>query len=75
MQNFGVNQSVQNTLFEFIYSGQYSKHLRKLKLQLNKNVRDYHNLLSQFLPSSAEQPLLAETMASWFTEQLNGQQS
>ncbi len=32
-------------------------------------------VLSQFLPSSAEQPLLAETMASWFTEQLNGQQS
>jgi len=32
-------------------------------------------VLRQFLPNSAEQPLLAETMASWFTEQLNGQSS
>jgi hypothetical protein len=32
-------------------------------------------VLSQFLPNSAEQPLIAETMASWFTEQLNGQPS
>ncbi len=53
VQNFGVNQSAQNTLFEFIYSRQYRKHLRKLKLKLNQNVRDYHRLLSQFLPEQA----------------------
>jgi len=53
VQTFGVNQPVQNTLFEFIYSGQYSKHLKKLKLKLNQNVRDYHKLLRTFLPKSA----------------------
>lgn len=53
IQHYGVNQIVQNTLFEFIYSGQYIKHLKKLRLILNKNVRDYHKLLSENLPSQA----------------------
>jgi DNA-binding transcriptional MocR family regulator len=53
IQHFGVNLTVQSTLFEFVYSGQYSKHLKKLKLTLNQNVRDYHKLLSQHLPKQA----------------------
>ncbi|NRA21796.1 MAG: PLP-dependent aminotransferase family protein [Oceanospirillaceae bacterium] len=65
VQTFGVNQSVQNTLFEFIYSGQYSKHLRKLKLKLNQNVRDYHNLLSQFLPKQARISTPQGGLALW----------
>ena len=53
IQNFGVNQVVQNMLFEFIYSGQYKKHLKKVKLALNQNVRDYHKLLCKHLPKNS----------------------
>lgn len=53
IRNYGVNLVVQNMLYEFIYSGQYAKHLKKLKIKLNQNVRDYHNVLSQHLPKQA----------------------
>ncbi|SFC71557.1 PLP-dependent aminotransferase family protein [Pseudoalteromonas denitrificans] len=53
VQNFGINLIVQNTFCEFIYSGQYLKHLKKLKLKLNQNVRDYHKLLIAHLPKQA----------------------
>jgi len=53
IRNYGVNSVVQNMLYEFIYSGQYAKHLKKLKIKLNQNVRDYHNVLTQNLPEQA----------------------
>jgi DNA-binding transcriptional MocR family regulator len=53
IRNYGVNLVVQNMLYEFIYSGQYAKHLKKLKIKLNQNVRNYHKLLSQNLPKNA----------------------
>lgn len=53
IRNYGVNLVVQNMLYEFIYSGQYAKHLKKLKIKLNQHVRDYHKFLSQNLPKNA----------------------
>lgn len=74
IQHFGVNQAVQNTLFEFIFSGQYSKHLKKLKLKLNQNVRDYHNLLRCYLPKQARISTPQGGLVLWVqVPQLNSQ--
>jgi len=74
IQHFGVNLTVQSTLFEFIYSGQYSKHLKHLKLKLNQNVRDYHKLLSQYLPKQARISTPQGGLVLWIqVPQLNSQ--
>jgi DNA-binding transcriptional MocR family regulator len=74
IQHFGVNQIVQNTLFEFIYSGQYSKHLKKIRLKLNQNARDYHSLLSEHLPKLARISAPEGGLVIWIqVPQLNSQ--
>jgi len=50
VQSFGVNHLVQNTICEFIDSGQYLKHLKKLRLVLAQHALDYHRLLRANLP-------------------------
>jgi len=52
VQYLGVNLAVQCCINEFIYSGQYFKHLKKTKLALSQNTRAYHALLSKYLPSN-----------------------
>jgi len=75
IQHFGVNLTVQGTLFEFVYSGQYSKHLKKLRLTLNQNLRDYHKLLSLHLPKEARISTPQGGLVLWVQiPQLNSQE-
>jgi len=53
IQYFGVNLPIQKAIHEFIFSGQYLKHLNNIRIKLQKNLRDYHELLANNLPSSA----------------------
>jgi len=54
VEYFGVNLAAQYTLTEFIYSGLYLKHLRKLRLKLSQHSREYHQLLMTHLPNNAK---------------------
>ena len=53
VQYFGVNLAAQYTIAEFIYSGLYLKHLKKLRLRLSQHSREYHQLLLSNLPDNA----------------------
>lgn len=48
-----VNQPVQNALFEFINSGLYEKHLKKVRLILSAHASEYRALLRAHLPAAA----------------------
>jgi len=50
IQTFGINIFVQSAIFEFFYSGQYLKHLRKLRLTINQQMLSYYQLLRDNLP-------------------------
>lgn len=52
VQSSGVNSPVQNAIHEFIYSGQYLKHLKQLRLKLAQHMLSYHALLKKHLPSN-----------------------
>lgn len=41
VQTFGVNIFIQSAIAEFLYSGQYLKHLRKLRLAINQQMLSY----------------------------------
>ncbi len=53
IQYFGINIFIQSAIFEFLYSGQYLKHLRKLRLAISQQMVSYYQLLKENLPSSA----------------------
>ena len=65
VQSFGVNNPVQNTICEFIDSGQYLKHLKKLRLTLAKHALDYHALLRANLPSQTRISAADGGMVIW----------
>ncbi len=53
VQTLGLNQPIQYALLEFIGSGQYLRHTRKLRFNLGRQVQDYREFLSRHLPSNA----------------------
>ncbi|NQZ81313.1 MAG: PLP-dependent aminotransferase family protein [Colwellia sp.] len=52
IQTFGINIFVQSAILEFFYSGQYIKHLRKLRLTINQQMLSYYQLLKDKLPKN-----------------------
>ncbi|OUS25513.1 aminotransferase ['Osedax' symbiont bacterium Rs2_46_30_T18] len=51
--SISVNQLAQNAVSEFVTSGQYIKHLRRLRLALAARAYSYHQLLRENLPAAA----------------------
>ncbi|EPJ48388.1 MAG: putative aminotransferase [Osedax symbiont Rs2] len=51
--SISVNQLAQNAVSEFVMSGQYIKHLRRLRLALAARAYSYHQLLRENLPAAA----------------------
>jgi DNA-binding transcriptional MocR family regulator len=52
IQTFGINIFVQSAILEFFYSGQYIKHLRKLRLTINQQMLSYYQILNENLPAT-----------------------
>jgi DNA-binding transcriptional MocR family regulator len=63
--SFGVNNIAQITIAEFISSGQYAKHLKKLKLTLASHALDYHQLLRQSLGDKAKISAIQGGLVLW----------
>lgn len=53
VQYLGMNSFIQNAIGEFIYSGHYLKHLKKIRLSLSQQMLCYHSLLKKYLPKNA----------------------
>ena len=51
--NFGVSTPVQAGLADFINTGQYQKHLNHVRIQLQKNLKDYRTFLLAHLPKGS----------------------
>lgn len=51
--SYGVNTLMQLSLADFIRSGEYSKHLAKLRPQLQQQTRQYQQKLCELLPNTA----------------------
>ena len=51
--SISVNQLAQNAVSEFVTSGQYIKHLRRLRMALAARAYSYHQLLREHLPAAA----------------------
>jgi len=73
VQFFGVNNIVQHTVCEFINTGQYAKHLKKLTTTLASHARQYHSLLRELLPDSTKISVAEGGMVIWL--QLDGMDS
>lgn len=65
VQFFGVNNIVQHTLCEFINTGQYIKHLKKLTATLAAHARQYHSLLRELLPDNTKISVAEGGMVIW----------
>ncbi|MCJ8351244.1 PLP-dependent aminotransferase family protein [Moritella sp.] len=65
VQFFGVNNIVQHTVCEFINTGQYAKHLKKLTTTLASHARQYHGLLRELLPDNTKISVAEGGMVIW----------
>lgn len=65
LRSFGVNQPLQEGLAEFIDNGQYTKHLKKINLQLRQNMLDYHQFLISHLPDNVTISTPVGGMVMW----------
>jgi len=65
VQYFGVNNIVQHTVYEFINTGQYAKHLKKLTSTLASHARQYHSLLRELLPDNTKISVAEGGMVIW----------
>lgn len=65
VQFYGVSQPMQNTLAEFIATGLYQKHLKKLRLILTQQSRDYYQFLQINLPSNTRLSAAQGGMVIW----------
>ena len=65
VQFFGVNNIVQHTVCEFINTGQYAKHLKKLTTTLASHARQYHSLLRELLPGNTKISVAEGGMVIW----------
>jgi len=65
VQFIGVNTIVQHMLAEFINSGQYKKHLKKLTYRLSRHALHYHQLLRALLPKHANISVAQGGMVIW----------
>jgi len=72
-QFMGVSSITQNMLGEFINSGQYTKHLKKLRYTLALHAVQYHQLLRDLLPSQTKISVAQGGMVIWM--QLDGMDS
>ncbi|MBN0987658.1 aminotransferase-like domain-containing protein [Amphritea pacifica] len=52
-QSFGASSPIQLALAEFINSGQYRTHLRKVRLALARQISIYAGIIKRHLPDSA----------------------
>jgi len=52
VQYFGVNIFVQGAIMEFYYSGQYIKHVKKLRLTMSQHLFCYSKVLLEHLPDN-----------------------
>lgn len=53
MSNLGVNALMQSSVAEFINTGDYRSHIKKVCLQLHKQVHSYRLFLVEHLPKNA----------------------
>jgi len=60
-----VNVPVQAAFFEFINSGQYLKHLKKIRIALALQTQAYHRYLQQNLPDYTQFSALQGGMVIW----------
>jgi len=65
VQFFGVNNIVQHTVCEFINTGNYAKHLKKLTLTLAAHARQYHSILRELLPTNTKISVAEGGMVIW----------
>ncbi|MFT7684356.1 MAG: DNA-binding transcriptional MocR family regulator [Moritella dasanensis] len=65
VQYFGVNNIVQHTVCEFINTGQYAKHLKKLTTTLAAHARQYHSVLRELLPENTKISVAEGGMVIW----------
>ncbi|MEH6443169.1 MAG: PLP-dependent aminotransferase family protein [Oceanospirillaceae bacterium] len=65
VNSLAVNVPVQAAFFEFINSGQYSKHLKKTTLSLSLHAAAYHRFLTERLPKHACVSTLQGGMVMW----------
>ncbi|MFT5706049.1 MAG: DNA-binding transcriptional MocR family regulator [Oceanospirillaceae bacterium] len=65
VNSLAVNVPVQAAFFEFINSGQYSKHLKKTTLSLSQHAIAYHRFLTDHLPKYACVSTLQGGMVMW----------
>jgi len=49
----GVNHLTQNTLAEFINTGEYRSHVNKLRIKLNRQIHQYREFLLAHLPRNS----------------------
>jgi DNA-binding transcriptional MocR family regulator len=52
VQYFGINIFVQSAIMEFYYSGQYLKHIKKLRLTISQHLFSYSKVLLAHLPEN-----------------------
>jgi DNA-binding transcriptional MocR family regulator len=52
VQYFGINIFVQRAIMEFYYSGQYLKHIKKLRLTISQHLYSYSKVLLAHLPKN-----------------------
>lgn len=65
VQFFGVNNIVQHTVCEFINTGHYAKHLKKLTTTLASHARQYHSVLRELLPEKTKISVAEGGMVIW----------
>jgi len=65
VQFYGVSQPMQSTLHEFISSGLYLKHLKKLRLALAQQAREYYQFFQENLPPNARLSAAQGGMVIW----------
>lgn len=64
-QYMGVNTMTQLMLQDFIHSGQYAKHLKKLNHQLGLQAQHYQQLLRQHLPKQTQISIAQGGLVIW----------
>ncbi|MEM5528212.1 PLP-dependent aminotransferase family protein [Gammaproteobacteria bacterium AS21] len=60
-----VNVPIQAAFFEFINSGQYQKHLKKIRVALAEQTQAYHRFLQENLPAYIQLSALQGGMVIW----------
>ncbi|GAB3480059.1 aminotransferase-like domain-containing protein [Marinomonas epiphytica] len=62
---FGVNPLIQSALAEFINTGEYRRHVNKMRLKLTQQVHEYRQFMFQHLPANSKISLPQGGMVLW----------